>query len=292
MPRRVVISPYTGKFKRIITPPRVRRAVRRRVAFAASRSPYAAMAIGAGALGYAAYRGARMMRKKRMNRRRRVHGASSKMITHESFERGSPTTYQALERKTLAVTEINMNLPPNTNDTLGAAPGMNFSLSGFKICGFVYNYGIHCVEYHWAIIQAKDPDEDVASIRQHFFSDHGATTRTSRSFIEFATDPGYDVRNLCQGLYSQNVNIITHQKMRLAPSGGSTSGINDNFSNLKKIEKFIKVDKRLAYLSTTGTTLEKPFYLCTWYEVMDGPIATSYNAVQHNWHTIGFTRPK
>lgn len=234
--------------------------------------------------------------KRYMNRFKRVSATDSSNIRHESFERGTAGASATLERKTLAITEINMNRPPTTNNALGAAPAMNFTLSGFKLCAWVQNAGSKAIEYHWAIIQTKDPGETVENIRNEFFSDPGGAFQNYREFIEFSTDPAWDIRNLCQGINRRNVNIITHQKFKLAPDSNPVVGgvgVNENFSNIRKIERYIKVNKRLAYLNSGGTSLERPFFLCTWYEVIDdlgGGYNTNYATVYHNWHTVGITR--
>ncbi|QUS52605.1 capsid protein [Mute swan feces associated circular virus 8] len=235
-------------------------------------------------------RGYRSYRKRKASR---IKSSPLSGIQYQTWEWGTPTSnangFETIERKTLALRQIEMCRPPNTNETIGAAPGMTFKLSGIKVCAQFVNTGGDPVELHWAIVQSKDPGETAANITDQFFSDPNASTTRTRAFVNFTTNADYDNRNLCQGINTRNVNVLTHKRMVLSPQNDGTFKTIDNQPYTKKVHKYFPMGKRFSFETTVASNVERPMWIAIWHERNTLSAATS-NPIQVSLNTVGYLK--
>lgn len=222
----------------------------------------------------------------------RIVGTPLSGVRHRQEMVGSKSTFQSLERKTLDLNEMKFNLPPNTNDTLGSAPGMTYSLAGFRMCMTFRNDGTLPIEVHWAICQLKDTGDSIVGTKDEWFSDPGGSSIRYRGFEDYTTDPTYDNRILCQGINTRNLNVLTHQKFVLMGNQNqSGTGPNAQYgATWKKIDRYWNMKgKKFAYLSTTSTGVERPMFLAVWHDRVDAPFNSSL-PINYNVQLYGYTR--
>lgn len=301
--------PVTGyRRARIVSPLRIRRNTRRRILRAAvppfyrflPRNPYVSALTGPtarymGAAGLAAYGGYRaykgFRRYRRRTRRQRISGTPLSSIRHEDYFIGTSSTMQSLERKTLLIEPIRFNRPPADNDTIGGAPGMTYRLTGFRLCAHFQNPNAGVpMEVHWALIQAKTMDQTSADMKAQFFTDPGNTGSRARAFVDFASSPVHDYRNLCHGLNKREFNVITHQKFTLANRQRNSGDVNaGRLSNFKKVDRWIKVNKNFSYTTTVSNDIERPIFFCCWTECADEPTGLS-QPINLNVMSLGVTK--
>lgn len=235
---------------------------------AAARSPYAMMALGAGTLGYAAYRGWRK------RRARRVVGTPNKNIGHKEYCAGTNSTYQNLERKKLFQAVVNFGVNPKSGEKMGETRNTVFFAKGFQVQARFLNTSAFAIEVHWAIVQTRD-NESFGSIAADMFRTFESDTTRQRAFIDISTNATWDIRNLNEGINKDNVNVFTHQKFLLGGNANSSETDatyivqNDQEAPcMKKIDKYFSVGKKLRFQGLSAQDLEKRWVLLVWYETV------------------------
>ena len=219
-------------------------------------------------------------RRARRAARSRVYNAPSAGIQHRDYVYGNTAQCESLTRKTLNIQEVKFCLPPNTNETIGAAPGMAFVVSGTKMC-FNAQYvddatELIPIQLHVALIQPKsDQAQTPSDFKTDWFRDPSSSTDKDLEFVDYATEPAYDNRYVCSNLSQNGKNILFHKRFIMLPPQTAGSGREINGWRNIHWEKYIKLNKRFEYETTSATNVRRPLYIATWFDYVRSPVANS-----------------
>lgn len=247
--------------------------------------------------GPAAMKAAKIIRRSyrsyRKNKRQKLSHPSARVsepavttsnISYRDFQLGTATAPQVMTRKTLYSGVINPCNPPTDNDNLRNAPALSYFLSGIKLCAWwnmFSNQGAQVNRVHYAIVQLKAYNESAttANLKTEMLSDHkNATDR----YVDFVDGGVPDYLQDCASLNPRKFNILMHRKFLLSQGSAGT------YPGHMMIDKWIPINKRFEYESSTSLTAVKPLVFMTWFENVDGSAPS--NVIQGVVNTVGFVR--
>lgn len=229
--------------------------------------------------------------KKAMKRQNRVESATQSGVQHHAYAFGSASSNNVLDRKTLNAIALRMVRPPDANDSLGAAPGMIYTLSGFKLCATFRNTGPVPIHVHMCIVQPTQEDATITDIRSNMLKDPSSLNSKKQDYVDAITVASWDRDQDCATLNPRKFNIYTHQKFVLGPSDDTgRTDRNNSGDNYVHMEKYFPVNKKFEFENTTSTDVEKPFWCLVYYETLFPTSATGLNYLSHNVSHLAYVR--
>lgn len=157
----------------------------------------------------------------------------------------------------------------NSQANVNARENNIMHLSGIKVChqfNSRFTTGFDNVEMHWALCQQKQEGVlDQAYIRSEFFKDNsiqGAADQV-RSFIDAAAGTNYDFRYQCLPINTGRFNVLTHKRRIICPNNSNTQATG---RNVWKINKYFKINKKIAFNDMADEVGKCPWFVVYWYQ--------------------------
>lgn len=302
-------------------------ALKRGVLVAASRHPYAKrarLAYSAGRFAYRHYsanragyrRAARVIQRSFRQRRtrgvRRIQSAKKLAISSREWLSGAQSnfgpegnavasifgdfnSFGSLTRKRLYMGEIKFCDPPDTNDSLRAAPAMSFTVSGFKLCATFRNVSPNPLHVHMAILQPKETDFNLLELKKDFFSD-GTSASRYVDFVDRGANAIWDRRQDCRNINNRKWTVVEHKRMILNEPrqlGGVAGTFQDERkfgTNYFHMDKWIKLNKQFEFKTESSTSLTKPLFIAIWHETMFVVPGGDDSRLELNVHTFSYIK--
>lgn len=144
--------------------------------------------------------------------------------------------------------------------------GRNF-IKGFKICGRIINPNPYPAEFHWAVVQDKEPNQ--VDLKTRLFRSTANTANRYLTPVDFATTPGWNIQYLCNSINSNRFNVITHKKHTIGgqgtyPLSASQNALGQSYW-MKRIDEYIPIKRSVSYQDSSATTAIEPWYLVWWW---------------------------
>lgn len=266
----------------VLTLPQAKRA---RLAYSVART---AMAYGpkayraARTIGRAWRRGRRraIYRKRRGKSYRARTAPSAKTMARQKMSLSNGFT---VPRRTMLITPLVFQRSDLEN-IIGARDGIHAVFKGVKICeqfNCINFTNQNPIEVHWALVQLKAPlgaNETLQSyITKDFFRDTRSDTRRTSDFVDATVSSPYEFGYSCFPINPTRLNVISHKRRVLNPPSGQAYSVH---SWKWKIEKYIKIGKRLVFTDMGDTLGKLPFCTLIWWQettTNDWPIDPTAN---------------
>ena len=239
----------------------------------------------------------RRYRGRPVRRGNRVAGQRNRVPRLQTFynfggiETEPTTSIVSIPRKTLYSADIKFARIDEATRKIGEVVGQRIYLKGVKVCLNAKNIappGTTNDNYilHFALIQPKGPEANRPLAERFFVQPGGGFTGNERNFDfpDVQNDPSWDPRVNCNGINPTRFNIITHKKFNIyALNAGGP--VRDSHVNM---ERYYAVNKYFNYNSPTNDDVDRPIYICIWYENMVDAGATADTGMQWSCNTITY----
>lgn len=172
------------------------------------------------------------------------------------------TTLVSLAKRTLSVQWMH-NLPKSGG--MRDRIGNSIYLKGFKLCFYIHNnQNIGPIIFHWAILQRKNKCiSTLDEWKESFFRNHSSETEKASDFVDDVTASGWNMEYICFPINPDRYNVITHRKVFLYNE--NTYNFGANAKNIKLLDKYIPIKRRMNFEQVSGAYPEKAFSLAYWW---------------------------
>lgn len=199
------------------------------------------------------------------NRQKRRPGYADRADSHTIAEfNPTPFSMQPLQCKTLVFGYFNT---PATGTGGANRLTDQILVKGINFCLNIHTIATFPVLVHFAVLQLPSDTLTNAEIQDGFFRSDNLGTTSQESFVDFTTSASWDIRQDCYKINPDNKKVLTHYKMLLDQryAAGTTTNVGQGTTkNLKKVERYLKVNRVAKFANDAATTPEKPWIWCIW----------------------------